>query len=91
DYENLISESFYCRAAKLISNSASISTLRLGFNNYDTFLKSGEIINCRNIKILDLYVEESDDETTMKKYQRLAQKIKRLVKLNVDSQYFEDQ
>ncbi|KAL4512654.1 hypothetical protein ABPG72_020491, partial [Tetrahymena utriculariae] len=87
DYLNFIEDTFYYSVAESIPKFVKLNTLRLGFMSYDKFLKSSDFINCRNVKILKLWVE-SEDLQKIAKNKRLAQKIKRLVKLNVDSIYF---
>ncbi|KAL4489982.1 hypothetical protein ABPG72_009281, partial [Tetrahymena utriculariae] len=84
DDQNLIDEINYTYMAQHISNFPQLKTLTLGFINYENFLQQSEIINCRNIKILNLYVKQ-DLEIIMVKSKTLAQKIKRLVKLNIQS------
>ncbi|KAL4512543.1 hypothetical protein ABPG72_020380, partial [Tetrahymena utriculariae] len=53
--------------------------------DYETLLKSSEIINCRNIRDLKLLVEYSDSQQKIIIVKILASKIKRLVKLNIVS------
>ncbi|KAL4509525.1 hypothetical protein ABPG73_022741, partial [Tetrahymena malaccensis] len=81
-YEQVINDQFYDSFACLVSNLNKLKVLRLGFINYQAFLKQKEITNCRNLEILNLY----DDFGTVQINKRLAQKIKRLVKLNIDDQ-----
>ncbi|KAL4509527.1 hypothetical protein ABPG73_022743, partial [Tetrahymena malaccensis] len=78
--EQVINDQFYDSFVRLVCNLNKLKTLRLGFINYQAFLKSKEIINCRNLEILNLY----DDFGTVQINKKLAQKIKRLVKLKIN-------
>ncbi|KAL4513146.1 hypothetical protein ABPG72_017831 [Tetrahymena utriculariae] len=87
DTNNLIEDEQYCNMARFISKIVKLKTLVLKFRNYEKFLKTSELINCRNIKILNLSIDPDLPQITKRENIRLAQNIKRLVKLELNYDY----
>ncbi|KAL4513164.1 hypothetical protein ABPG72_017849, partial [Tetrahymena utriculariae] len=56
DINNSIEDEQYCNMARFISKIVKLKTLVLKFRNYEKFLKTSELTNCRNIKILNLFI-----------------------------------
>ncbi|KAL4513148.1 hypothetical protein ABPG72_017833 [Tetrahymena utriculariae] len=81
DINNLIEDEQYCNMARFISKIIKLKTLVLKFRNNEKFLKTSELNNCRNIKILNLFIDPHLPQITKRENIRLALKIKRLVKL----------
>ncbi|KAL4512531.1 hypothetical protein ABPG72_020368, partial [Tetrahymena utriculariae] len=73
--------------AKGINSCNILTNLQLNLSDYETLLKSSQIINCRNIRYLKLLVKNSDSQQKRIKVKILALKIKRLVKLNIVTYY----
>ncbi|EWS71599.1 hypothetical protein TTHERM_002653342, partial (macronuclear) [Tetrahymena thermophila SB210] len=66
-----------------LSNCTQLKNLAFSSDNDEKFLKSREIINCKNIKLLNIFINELPQQRKTQ-IKRLAQKIKRLVKLKID-------
>ncbi|KAL4512510.1 hypothetical protein ABPG72_020347 [Tetrahymena utriculariae] len=87
DDKNQIVDQFYNSISKILVSLVKLKQLELGLDEYETLLKSSEIINCRNIRDLKLLVKHSDSQQKIIIVKILASKIKRLVKLNIGYYY----
>ncbi|KAL4509558.1 hypothetical protein ABPG73_022774 [Tetrahymena malaccensis] len=83
DQKDFIEDEYYCSLAESLCKFVQLNTLELCLINYEKFLKSMKLINCRNIKILNLQMPEDLPESTQAKYKALALKIKRLIKFSI--------
>ncbi|KAL4513180.1 hypothetical protein ABPG72_017865, partial [Tetrahymena utriculariae] len=87
DINNLFEDEQYYNMARFISKIVKLKTLALKFRNYEKFLKTSELTNCKNIKILNLFIDPHMPQIIKRENIRLAQKIKRLVKLELNYDY----
>ncbi|KAL4512503.1 hypothetical protein ABPG72_020340, partial [Tetrahymena utriculariae] len=76
DDTNQIVDYFYNSISKILVSLVKLKQLELGLDDYETLLKSSEIINCRNIRDLKLLVKQNDLESLLSS---LTQKKKQLV------------
>ncbi|KAL4512514.1 hypothetical protein ABPG72_020351, partial [Tetrahymena utriculariae] len=59
DDTNQIVDYFYNSISKILVSLVKLKQLELGLDDYETLLESSEIINCRNIRDLKLFVKKN--------------------------------
>ncbi|KAL4501379.1 hypothetical protein ABPG72_021186 [Tetrahymena utriculariae] len=83
-YDNYISDEGYLKLDQYLQMLPSLLNLEYSFSQSEKLLKSREILNCKNIKVLTLNVYECKSKRQKFEHKIKALKIKRLVKLKIN-------
>ncbi|EAS01232.2 tetratricopeptide repeat protein (macronuclear) [Tetrahymena thermophila SB210] len=83
-YDNYISDEGYLKFNEYLNMMPSLLNLEFSFSQSEKLLKSRDILNCKNIKVLTLNIYECKTKREKIEHKTKALKIKRLVQLNIN-------
>ncbi|KAL4511380.1 hypothetical protein ABPG73_008458 [Tetrahymena malaccensis] len=84
-FNNQISDEGYLQLGQCISNLPNLFEFQFELRKNEQLLQSNELLNCNNIKVLALYLQNCQSMAQRKQHKINALKIKRLIKLEIFS------